>query len=127
MNLTVNYIHPTPHGGRCRVRIYLPDKEEDVPVVCSELSDNGGISVTNATERIAAEVSKRCGLPVPVWIEQRTAETAQGPEEKFALVIFSHHEVRELSPYVGVSLTIREPTWKLFDRASVAVSVGQEV
>ena len=128
MELAADYIHPTPHGGRCRVRIYRPDEDGDAPVVvCSELPDNRGMSVTNAAERIAAEVLKRHGLPVPVWIEQRTAETGHGPEERFALVVFSDYEVRELPPYLGVRLTIGVPTWKPLDRASVEVLVGQEV
>jgi hypothetical protein len=128
MDLAADYIHPTPRGGRCRVRIYLPDEEGDAPVViCSELPTNKGTSVTNAAERIAAEVIKHHELPVPVWIEQRTSETAYGPEERFALVVFSDYEVRELAPYLGVSLTIGEPTWKRLDRASVEALVGQEV
>ena len=128
MDLATDYIHPTPHGGRCRVRVYLPHEEGDAPVVvCSELPDNRGMNVTNAAERIAAEVIKRHGLPVPVWIEQRTAETAHGPEERFALVVFSDHEVRELPPYLGVRLTIGEPTFKRLDRHSVEVLVGREV
>ncbi len=128
MDLAADYIHPTPHSGRCRVRIYLPGEEWDAPVViCSELSTNKGMSVTNAAERIAAEVIKHHKLPVPVWIEQRMSETAHGPEERFALVVFSDYEVRELAPYMGVRLTIGEPTWKPLDRASVRVLVGQEV
>ena len=128
MDLAADYIHPTPHGGRCRVRIYLADEEGDAPVVvCSELPDNRGMSVANSAERIAAEVIRRHGLAVPVWIEQRTAETGYGPEERFALVVFSDHEVRELPPYLGVRLTIGKPTFKRLDRASVEVLVGQEV
>ncbi len=128
MDLAADYTHPTPHGGRCRVRIYLPDEERDAPVVvCSELPDNRGMSVTNAAERIAAEVIKRHGLPIPVWIEQRTAETVHGPEERFSLVVFSDPEVRELPPYLGVRLTIGEPTFKRLDRSSVEVLVGQKV
>ena len=128
MDLEADYIHPTPHGGRCRIRIYLPDDQRDAPVlICSELPDNKGMSVTNAAERIAAEVIKRHGLPVPVWIEQRTSETAYGTEERFALVVFSDHEVRELPPYLGVRLTIGEPAFKRLDRASVEVLVGQAV
>jgi hypothetical protein len=43
MHLINDYIHPTPRGGRCRVRIYLPEEEQDAPVVtCSELPNNGG-------------------------------------------------------------------------------------
>ncbi len=131
MDMAADYIHPTPHGGRCRVRIYLPDEGEaigDAPVVvCSELPDNRGMSVTNAAERIAAEVIKRHKLPAPVWIEQRVSETAHGPEERFALVVFSDHEVREIPPYLGVRLTIGEPTLKRLDRASVEALVGREV
>ena len=127
MDLAADYIHPTPHGGRCRIRVYLPEEEDAPVVVCSELPDNRGMSVTNAAERIAAEVIKRHGLPAPVWIEQRTSENAHGPEERFALVVFSDYELRELPPYLGVRLTIGAPTWKPLDRTSVEVLVGQEV
>ncbi len=110
------------------MRIYLPDEECAAPVVvCSELPANKGMSVTNAAERIAAEVIKQHKLPVPVWTEQRTAETAHGPEVRFALVVFSDPEVRELPPHLGVRLTIGEPTWKPLDRASVEILVGQEL
>jgi hypothetical protein len=132
MHLAADYIHPTLHGGSCRVRVYLPDKEGeaigDAPVViCSELPTNKGMSVTNAAERIAAEVIKYYKLPTPVWIERRLLETVHGTEESFALVIFSDYEVRELAPYLGVRLTIGEPIWKRLDRASVEVLVGQAV
>ena len=132
MHLAADYIHPTPRGGSCRVRIYLPHEEDeaigDAPVVlCSELHANKGISVTNAAEQIAAEVIKRHKLPIPVWIEHRLSETVHGTEERFALVTFSDYEVRELAPYMGVWLTIGKPTWKRLDRASVEVLVGQPV
>jgi hypothetical protein len=57
MHLASDYIHPTPRGGSCRVRIYLPEEEQDAPVViCSELPNNVGTSVTYAAEQLAAEV-----------------------------------------------------------------------
>jgi hypothetical protein len=31
MHLANDYIHPAPWGGECRVRIYLPDEEQDAP------------------------------------------------------------------------------------------------
>ncbi len=41
MHLAANYIHPTPRGGRCRIRIYLLDEERDaVAVSCTELPNN---------------------------------------------------------------------------------------
>jgi hypothetical protein len=33
MHLVCNYIHPRPRGGRCHVRVYLPEEERDAPVV----------------------------------------------------------------------------------------------
>jgi hypothetical protein len=71
MRLTSRYVHPTPHGGHCRVRIYLPDEpQRDAPVViCSELSNNPGMSITEAAQTIAAEVIRGHRLPTPlVWI-----------------------------------------------------------
>src|SRR5215208_6039880 len=55
LELTHDYIHPTPHGGRCRVRIYEDTTELPI-IVCTELTDNPGMSITNAAEQIAAEV-----------------------------------------------------------------------
>ena len=48
MHLANDYIHPTPRGGRCRIRVYLPEEEHDASVViCSELpTSNEGSSVT---------------------------------------------------------------------------------
>jgi DNA invertase Pin-like site-specific DNA recombinase len=57
MHLASDYIHPTPRGGRCRIRIYLPEEERDAPVViCSELPSNEDSSVTYSAHQIAAEV-----------------------------------------------------------------------
>jgi hypothetical protein len=79
MYLAGDYIHPTPHNGRCRVRIYRPDLPEEgsaardeAVVICTELPNNPGMSVTNAAERIAGEVISFHRLPKPlVWIEHR--------------------------------------------------------
>ena len=61
MHLASDYIHTYRSAGghlsRCRVRIYLPDDDLDAPVVvCSELPNNPGGSITNAAEVIAAGV-----------------------------------------------------------------------
>jgi hypothetical protein len=50
-----DYEHPTPHGGRCRIRIF--ERSGEVPIViCTEPPDNPGMSITNAVEQIAGEV-----------------------------------------------------------------------
>jgi hypothetical protein len=91
MYLVGDYIHPTPHSGRCRVRIYRPDLPEAKPgsaardeavVICTELKDNPGMSVTNSAEQIAGEVISFHRLPTPlVWIEHYEDGARGTPED----------------------------------------------
>ena len=130
MRLVSDYIHPTPRGGRCRIRIYLAEDERDAPVViCSELPNNEGSSVTYSAHQLAAEVIRYHKLGVsPVWIEHYPKEATDGHSEAFELVVFSSYEVKERAPYLGeTSLTIGEPTWKILDRKAVEVLIGREV
>jgi hypothetical protein len=58
MQLASDYIHPYEDTGErhahCRVRVYLPDDVHDSRVViCSELPNNPGGSITNSAEAIA--------------------------------------------------------------------------
>jgi hypothetical protein len=105
VHLARDYIHPYKDaGGRpahCRVRIYLPDALRDAPVViCSELPNNPGGSITNSAEVIAAGVVRANELPTPlVWIEHWPEESREG-EESFELVVFSSYEVVERTPYL---------------------------
>jgi len=75
MHLASDYIHPYKDAGdrpsHCRVLIYLSDDMRDAPVVvCSELPNNPGGSITNSAEVIAAGVIRANELPTPlVWIE----------------------------------------------------------
>jgi hypothetical protein len=130
MHLASDYIHPTPSGGQCRIRIYLPEDERDSPVViCSELPNNEGSSVTYSAHQIASEVIRynESALP-PVWIEYYPKQATDGTSETFELVVFSSYEIRERAPYLGETrLTIGEPTWKALDRETVEALVGQEV
>ena len=130
MHLASDYIHPTPRGGQCRVRIYLPEEEQDAPVViCSELPNNGGTSITYAAEQLAAEVIRSHRLPTPlVWIEHWPKESTDGGEETFELVVFSSYKVEECAPYLGGAMAwIGDATWKGLDRATVEALVGVKV
>jgi hypothetical protein len=130
MHLASDYIHPTPRGGRCRVRIYLPEEEGDAPVViCSELPNNAGTSVTYAAEQLAAEVIHSDRLPTPlVWVEHWPKESTDDGEETFELVVFSSYKVEERAPYLGQTRARGgEATWKRLDRATVEVLVGEKV
>ena len=130
MHLATDYIHPTPRGGRCRVRVYLPEEERDAPVViCSELPTNDGASITYAAEQLAAEVIRYHSLTPPlVWIEHHPPLATDGNTETFDLVAFSSYGIRERGPYLGETrLTIGEATWKRITRGMVEVLVGGEV
>jgi hypothetical protein len=131
MHLAADYIHPTPGRGRCRVRVFLPDDERDaLVVVCTEPRDNPGQSVTNAAERIAAEVIANFRLPVPVvWIEHYE-DGAGGTEENphtFDLVVFSHYEPHKILSADSWSMKIGAPSWKALDRRAVEVLVGRSL
>lgn len=136
MHLAIDYVHPFrgPAGARsqCRVRIYVPDEEGealgDAPVVvCSELANNPGTSITNAAEQLAAEVIKHHKLLVPIWIEHYPPESTDGRAETFDLVVFGHHEAREIVRGGVLRTEIGPPTWKRLDRESVEVLVGQQL
>jgi hypothetical protein len=97
-------------------------------VVCSELPNNPGGSITNSAKTIAAGVILTNELPTPlVWIEHWPKETTD-VEETFELVAFSSYEVVERAPYLGETRTwIGDATWKPLDCASVEVLVGGKV
>ena len=134
MHLASDYIHPYKDAGgraaRCRVRIYLPDDVRDASVViCSELSNNPGGSITNSVEVIAAGVIRANKLPAPlIWIEHRPEKSTNGGEETFDLVVFSSYEVTERAPYLGETRAwVGDATWKPLDRTTVEILVGGKV
>jgi hypothetical protein len=130
MHLVSDSNHPLQGcPARCRVRIYFPDDVRDVPVViCSEVPNNPGGSITNSAEVIAAGVIQANELPTPlVWIEHWPKESTGGAET-FDLVVFSSYEVTQRAPYLGESKAwIGDATWKKLDCASVEVLVGGKV
>jgi hypothetical protein len=97
-------------------------------VVCSELPNNPGGSITNSAETIAAGVIRTNELPTPlVWIEHWPEETTEG-QETFELVVFSSNEVVERTPYLGETRAwIGDATWKTLDRTAVELLVGENV
>lgn len=119
----------------CRVRLYLPDAAVpgealgDAPVVVvSELSDNPGTSVTNAIEQLTAEVMDAYALGcILVFVEHYPSEATGGREETFDLIVFGHHEVREIVRGDVWRKEIGPPTWKPLDRHAVEILVGSSV
>ena len=141
MRLIEDYIHafrgPTGIRSACRVRLYLPDVSEpgetleDAPVVIvSELPDNPGTSVTNAIEKIAAEVMDAHRFAMgraPVFVEHYPPIVTGGRDETFEQVVFAHHEVREVMRGGIWHKEIGSPTWAHLSRREVEVLVGSTV
>jgi hypothetical protein len=133
MRLTEDYIHAFrgPSGARsaCRIRLYMPAEEDealgDAPVVIvSELANNPGTSVTNAVEQIAAEVMAAHDLETaPVFVEHYPLEATGGHKETFDLVVFAHHEVKEVLRAGIWRKELGSPTWKPLDHCAVEVLV----
>ena len=133
MHLASDYIHPYKGAGgrpaRCRVRIYLPEDVRDSPVVvCSELPNNPGGSITNSAEVIVAGVIRANELPtLLIWMEHWLKESTGG-QETFELVVFSRYQVEERAPYLGETRArIGAAIWKRLDRATVDVLVRGKV
>jgi hypothetical protein len=134
MHLASDYIHPYKDaGGRpshCRVRIYLSDDVLDAPVVvCSEVPNNPGGSITNSAETISAGVIRANDLPTPlVWIEHWPEESTDGGGETFELVVFASYEVTERAPYLGETRAwVGDATWKTLDRTAVELLIGGKI
>lgn len=107
----------------------MPNDIRDAPVViCSELPNNPGGSITNSAEVIAAGVIRSHELPTPlVWIEHWPKENTGG-QETFELVVFSSYEIEERAPYLGETRArIGGATWRRLDRAKVEVLVGEKI
>ena len=120
------YAVPEGAKGKCRVRVYEPeDPELDATVViASELPDNPGPSVREATSTIAARVAASFRLyERPVFVEQR-------PPEDFEMVWFGRYraqEIRRMGPLLLWDLEVGQPERKRLDRATVEALIGQPV
>jgi hypothetical protein len=153
MELTHDYIRPTPNGGQCRVRIYqggiYPGERDELPVViCTELPDNEGMSIRDAAKQIAAEVLANhpdmfaVGVgPIPgevveaepdkpcIWIEHYEDGARGTPSDPatFDLVEFESYRVRDIRRAGEWRREIGEPSRLPLDRATVERLVGSRV
>ena len=142
MRRVEDFTHPTPHDGRCRVRIYTDD---ELPVVICTEGDNPGQSITNAAEQIAAEVmthhpeifdpfivSPLMGVTYEkpfVWVEHYEDGARGTPEDRatFDLVEFGHYEPRKVLRAGVWTREIGTPSWSPLDRQSVETLVRERV
>lgn len=134
MHLASDYIHPTPHKGRCRVRIFEPDAEgnpgDHHVVVFSEVPENEGQSITNAIEQLAGEVMLANALPTnaTIVIEHYPAAAHVFPareDETYDLVTFEHAEAEPVLRGGEWRVELGAPEWSHLDREAVATLVGQ--
>ncbi len=130
MRLAADHEHPTPHNGRCRVRIYEPDHPGDqYVVIITELAENPGQSVTNCVEQLAAEVIMKHALPSSetVFIEHYEDAERGSESETYDLVTFSRHDPKS-ELHCGIwTIELGTPDWKPLDRQAVEVLLGQKI
>lgn len=109
--------------------MYLPEEPEDSPVViCTELAEgNGGMSITNCAEVLAAKVMEANRLQRnPVWIEHYE-DGARGTEEDpqtFDLVTFASYVPSSFVSPQGPGKRIGKPNWKALDHSTVEALIG---
>jgi hypothetical protein len=108
--------HPFGSHPRARVRIFEPrDDREPAVVVCSELADNPGASVTNAAGEMATQVRDRYlkGQAL-VWVEHYPPEARGGRPETF--------DTAEFDELPDGSLCA--PRWKHLGRERLELLIG---
>ena len=120
------YAVPEGAEGRCRVRVYEPEDPglDATVVIASELPDNPGPSVKEASSTIAARVAASFRLyERPVFVEHR-------PPEDFEMVWFGRYraqEIKRMGPHLLWDLEVGQPERKPLDRATVEALIGQPV
>ena len=112
------------HGcdSRCRIRIFAPDAGEQKPyiVICSELEDNPGTSVTNMAEHLATLLWSYLEKPTQgmTWIEHYEERAFFGNrhliQEDWDLVTFQTHACGRF----------HSPVWRRLKKEDVAGLVG---
>lgn len=93
MQLVKDYIHSFDglweQVGKCRIRVYTSTASPTV-IICSELTDNQGGSITTIVEGLAYDVWRLEGKPDQfVWIEHYPATLSSTHEETFHRVTFA--------------------------------------
>ena len=136
MYLQSDYVEDTPRGGHCRIRVYASEETgAHLVVLCTELPDNPGMSITLAAEQIAARVIDRHGVKVAslrtpfVWVEHYESGSRGTPNDPhtFDLVTFSHYEVKDTLRAGEWAKEIGSPRWRPSTRRQVEMLIGQRV
>jgi hypothetical protein len=109
----------------CRIRIYAPAGKPPV-ILCTELPENHGTSITNCAEHLAAEVirqyfTQRFDDPDgEVWIEHYPGERGiDHGQPTYDRVTFQHTAPRMAHRSGAWRLTLGEPTWHRLSVAEV--------
>jgi hypothetical protein len=101
------------HGCRSCCALNIEQIEDGrTVVICSELEDNPGTSITNAVEMIASQAVNQLELDPAklVWIEHYPPEKVHGNTEDWDLVTFGaiFHD--------GIRTVFDDPIWRRLGR-----------
>ena len=131
-DFVMNYRSGYEIVGKCRIRIY--EEPGRVPVViCSQLPDHEGKSVTNMAEYLAAEVVEEYLPDLPdasppfVWVQHYPPDTVPAyVGEMFSLVTFDNYERQTVpgGPRLRTRIALGKPSWKDTSRRKVQRLIG---
>jgi hypothetical protein len=134
MPAVVDVVHTFPNlhagEGMCRLRIYRPAGFPPV-VIASELPENGGASITNIVEQLAADVlgrhlDDRRGHPRPlVWVEHYPPRAAGARDETWDLVTFPDYQPFQALEAGRWRVRFGEPDWRRLSRGQVERLIGE--
>lgn len=136
--------------GKCHLRLFsrlaveqqarpIHDDEDtatrQVIVLATEVEDNPGASITNAAEKLAAQVCEHFAIRPSrlVWVEHyderdlpRHQWASYRPEgESYDLVSFDFRSARQIHDGGGISLG--KPTWKHTTKADIEKLIGEKL
>lgn len=93
--------------SRCRLRIYVQTGRK--VVVLTEIAENRGMSITNASDHLATEICLHYDLNPDntIWIEHYTPDSyaGRGKDESFDLVRFGWDTSKRIA-------TAHDPDWR---------------
>lgn len=115
------YRHPTTgKPAHCRLRIY--DTEAGAVVILSELADNHGISVTNASDALATEIANiyRLNRTTTRWVEHYDRTSYQHGKD----MTETFDEITYTWSLYGVA---SDPQWRRIVGEELEITIGEEL
>jgi len=107
--------------SKCRIR--WTKRSDKVVVIASQLSEDGGTSITNRAEHLATEVCQRYGLDADRVVYVEHYPDRRSPGQKLHDPIFDEHF--SLVSFHRKGATFSRPQWTRIEKTLVETLIGQ--